>query len=293
MASLTDNFTNAVQNQQTSSNAALLDRARSVLKNNANVGEAVVNIFGSFGIAGFRFHIPISEQVKMQSDITDHYIDANTAVQDHIAVKPIEITLNGLVGDYFYSVNELADTLALVTPTLSLVKQFLPRLTDAAKQIKLKRISQKQAKETTKTNITKNTDGSYSFSTGITQTETVGANQFNGMDLLTLFIDLYKLKSAQTRAFLFFQALWQSRALMSVETSWRKYDNMAVTSIMPLRDNNADITDFTITFKQVSIAKTQTDLLKNVAGRLKQQAASVTGKGVNKGTEVKAVNVST
>ncbi len=115
---------------------------KKMFKETVNAGEAIVSILGNTGIAGFKFHVPQSEQIKMESDITDHFMDNNSVLQDHIARKPVTITLNGLQGDFFYSVNRIEDTLALVTPTLSLVKQFLPKLRNATKQLYTKKLLQ-------------------------------------------------------------------------------------------------------------------------------------------------------
>lgn len=249
--------------------------AQSLFKKSVNVGEAVVNILGNFGIAGFRFHVPISEQVTMQNDITDYYVETNSAVQDHIARKPTVITLTGLVGKYFYSVNEIEDMLALVTPTLSLVKQFLPRLTPATQQNKTKKALNEQAKVEQGELIVGGVE--------------VEKRQFNGMDLFKLFQDLYKLKSAQTRAYYFFEALFKSRSILSIETTWQRLDNVIIQNMHAIRDSNADITDFTLTFKQISIAESVSENATNAAGRLAQQQAAVTNKGVDKGEEVNTV----
>lgn len=93
-----------------------LDTAQSKIRNSQqlqdvftksiNIGEAVVSVLSNTGIAGFKFHVPQKEQVKMQSEVTDFYTDTNSAIQDHIALKPVTITLTGLVGEYFYSVNQ-------------------------------------------------------------------------------------------------------------------------------------------------------------------------------------------
>lgn len=249
--------------------------AQSLFKKSVNVGEAVVNILGNFGIAGFRFHVPISEQVTMQNDITDYYVETNSAVQDHIARKPTVITLTGLVGEYFYSVNEIEGMLALVTPTLSLVKQFLPRLTPATQQNKTKKALNEQAKVEQGELIVGGVE--------------VEKRQFNGMDLFKLFQDLYKLKFAQTRAYYFFEALFKSRSILSIETSWQRLDNVIIQNMHAIRDSNADITDFTLTFKQISIAESVSENAANAAGRLAQQQAAVTNKGVDKGEEVNTV----
>lgn len=256
------------------------DYARSLFKENISINEAIVNVLSNTGIAGFKFNVPAREQVEMQSEVTDHYTDINRPIQDHIALRPITITLNGLHGEYFYSVNKIEDTLAKVIPTLSLVKQFLPKLSDVTMNIKAakkalpfyQRVANAQNKE-------------YTFKDKV---ETLW-DELNGFDLFQTMQDIYKLKSSQTRAFLFFEALWKSKARFTVETSWKRYDNMVITSVKPLRDENADITDFTITFKQINRAVTETTNLKGAAGRLSQQLAKTNKKGTDKGKEVPTV----
>ena len=39
------------------------------------------------------------ESVDLQSDITDNWVEDNTTRQDHIALKPIQFTLSGYVGE--------------------------------------------------------------------------------------------------------------------------------------------------------------------------------------------------
>ena len=251
------------------------DFAKSLFKDSVNIGEAVVNVLGNFGIAGFKFHLPETEQITMQNDITDHFIETNSAVQDHIARKPTIVTLSGLQGEYFYSVNEIEDLLATITPTLSLVKQFLPKIAPSTQQNKVQKATQENAVIQENELIVGSVE--------------VQKRQFNAMDLFKLFQDLYKLKSAQTRAYYFFEALFKSRAIMSIETSWRRLDNMVIQNVQAIRDGNADITEFMLTFKQLSITESGVEKKENTAGRLAQQSAPVTNKGVDKGQEVNAV----
>ena len=130
---LADKFYNVVNSKYSKTDMANL--AKSFLKKSLNTGEAVVNILGNTGLAGFKFHIPESELVNLESDITDYYTDSNSVLQDHIARKPIRVTSSGLIGEYFYSIHEIEDMLAKVTPTMSLVKQFLPKFTSGEMQI--------------------------------------------------------------------------------------------------------------------------------------------------------------
>lgn len=264
--------------------------AKSLFKENVNINEAIVNILGNTGIAGFKFNVPQREEVKMQSEVTDHYTDINRPVQDHIALKPITITLNGLHGEYFYSVNKIEDILAQVTPTLSLVKQFLPKISTQVMKVKMR------YQENLKTTLASQSYNNWDGLTGKEQNQLKRTafkdtlmDELNDIDLFQTMQDLYKLKSSQTRAFLFFEALWKSKARFSVETSWKRYDNMVITSVKPLRDENADITDFTLTFKQINRAITETTNLKGAAGRLSQQLAQTNKKGLDKGKEVKTL----
>ncbi len=245
-----------------------------------NVGDAVVQILGQTGIAGFKFHIQEQERIELDSQITTHYVEDNRPVQDHIAHNPVMITVKGLQGEFFYSVNPIEDTLALVVPTMSLVKQFVPKVSDFVKQQKSKKIVDSAGK------AVKTSDGGYALTGSVTNTTTTN---FNAVDLFSIFQDLYKLTSAQTRAYYFFKALYKSKALFSVETSWERYDNMVLKSMIPMRDNSLDISDYTLTFQQINFTQSLVVDLKNKAGRTRQQLAQTQNKGTQKGTYTQTV----
>lgn len=254
--------------------------AQKMWKSTVNAGEAIVNILGATGIAGFKFNVPQTEQVKFENEITDHYVESNYAIQDHIARKPIVITLSGLVGDYFYTVNQIEDMLALITPTITLVKEFIPQITNLVQRQKINFANEQKQK------LLKQDNGSYKVLVNGKEYE----YEFNSMDLFTLFQSLYKLKSPQTRAFIFFEALWKSGARFSVETTWKRYDNMVVQSITPKRDNNADITEFSITCKQMEFVFSKVETIEEYKNRTQLQKASATNKGAVKGEQISMVN---
>ena len=290
--------------------------ATKLLKEGVDAGTAVVNILSATGIAGFKFHVPETEQVQFENEITDHYIETGSAIQDHIAQRPITITLTGLVGDYFYSVNQIEDMLAQVVPTITLVRDFVPEFTNITKQVKNAKYAYESSLNTSvvSESITANVNGSSSTSlisqainanlAGATTPSAIAqavnnyqpkikriinaiTNNVSGEDLFALFQSLYKLKSAQTRAFLFFEGLWKRRISFSVETTWKRYDDMLVEKITPMRDNNADITEFSITLKQVKYAETQTIKQGESANRVEQQKSDIVDKGLEKGENIK------
>lgn len=243
-----------------------------------DVKDAIVSVFTSTGIAGFKFHCPQREQVHMESDITDHYTDINSAVQDHIARKPITITLNGFQGEYYYTVHPIENMVSKVAPIFTLVEVFKPRLDDWTKQIKARR------EELPLIQLQEDGTGTKTYQNKIIEKE------FNAIDLWKIFQNMYKFKSAQTRAFFYFEALWQSEILFSIETSWKRFDNMVIQKVDPIRDNNADITDFAVIFKQIGITTSKSESIEKVAGRLKEQAAQIIKKGIDKGKEVDTLN---
>jgi len=51
------------------------------------------------GVAGFLFDIEGEEIFELRSDITDHYVEDNTTIQDQWGRLPERITLNGYVGE--------------------------------------------------------------------------------------------------------------------------------------------------------------------------------------------------
>lgn len=304
--------------------------ATKLLKEGVEAGNAVVNILAATGIAGFKFHIPETEQVQFENEITDHYIETGSAIQDHIAQRPITITLTGLVGDYFYSVNKIEDMLAQVTPTIELVKQFIPKVSDITKQVKNAKYAYEASQnlsaigEATKaaawggtaqsalsaaisstapgaimsvsqilgssgTSLSAISQAVNNYQPKIKRFVNAITNNVSGEDLFALFQSLYKLKSAQTRAFLFFEGLWKRRITFSVETTWKRYDNMLVEKITPVRDSNADITEFTLTLKQVKYAETKT-IPADAENRVLQQEAEIVDKGFEKGINIKLFN---
>lgn len=51
------------------------------------------------GIAGFLFDIELEQKVELTSDITDHFVENNTAVNDHIGLRPEMVTFQGVVAE--------------------------------------------------------------------------------------------------------------------------------------------------------------------------------------------------
>jgi hypothetical protein len=84
--------------------------------------------------------------------------------------------------------------------------------------------------------------------------------------------------------------MWKSGARFSVETTWKRYDNMVVQSITPKRDNNADITEFTVVCKQIEFVSSKVETIEEYKNRTQLQKAQATNKGAVKGTPISLDN---
>jgi len=230
------------------------------LQNVATLLEQTVNQFivrptgspGLLGISGFLFDIIDDENVDLDSDITDHYVENNTAIQDHIALRPEQFTLKGFVAeltDIFPTVN-----LSILTAVqaLQLIKSFSPDFTTQADQV-------------------------------YEQIEKAASQALQSVSLAENLFDLFNQKNTsatrQQRAYNFFYSMWASRQLCQVETPWNIFLNMAIDRIKIKQDAETKmISDIHITFKKIRQVKTITSNipiadLANFSGRAADMVA--------------------
>lgn len=283
---------------ETGANIPTIQQAQAFLKSQTDIKSAIVSYFDNTGIAGFLFNVPQMEQVKLSNEITDYYSDNNTVFNDHIAHKPVIVTVKGLQGEYFYSVNKLKDMISAVGTTLKVVSQFKPQFSAEQMQLRAKWDNYQEQVRTINESRLLNYDlfnpETYSNLT-LKEKAHLFFDQFttyDGIDLYKLFQALYKLKSAQTRAYLFFETLSYSNKPFTVETRWKRFERMYIQDVTFTGEDTADMTDIQVTFKQMNFANSQVVKI-NAAGRTQQQYWQATNKGIDNGTKVETIqNVS-
>ena len=214
----------------------------------------------------FLFHTKGEEIVTLTSDITDHYVEDNTAINDQVALKPEVFTVNGFIGELnnvtppaLELLKEAADRLATLSPFVPAISSSALRAYNTAFQL---------------------------YQTVDNAVQSI-ANTFDSLVFGT---------SAQTKqqvAFNKFYAWWKrptmrdgngnrlTPQLFEVQTPWCILDDMAIQSIRATQDAETRvITDFEITFKKMRFAQTvTTQKPKSVSGRLKAAAGKVTNLG--------------
>ena len=222
---------------------------------------AFVSVAGAVGVAGFVFDRAKESNVVLTNEITEHYTEDGSPVQDHIARKPEEITLSGYVGEYKHIVSGKPSKLEQVTQKLTTLGSYLPPLSAGAKAIY---------------------KGLQGNNESAMLTEWVGSSASNtintGLDVFKAYKNINMPGNDQQKAFLFFEALRNSNALFTVETPWRTYTDMAIKTLRAFQDEKtADITQFEVTM--VKFRTVETGIIQQAQGRLAGQKAKTTFAG--------------
>jgi len=189
-----------------------------------------------FGLAGFVFDVDGESTTRMSADITDHFTEDNSVINDHMALRPLKITLKNYVGSLVYVQESKIETFAQdAVQKLTILSAALPALSRGATQIKSAY------------------DGAGKFSLGDITSSTL--NQFR--DVYSLVKNLNPANGKQNQAYLYFKSLMESRTIMSYQSPFEFLTDMVVEEIVAVE--NADskyISDFTITLKQIRFAST-------------------------------------
>lgn len=99
-------------------------------------------------IGPFAFDYEGDDNVRQDSEITDHFVEDNTAVQDHIGIKPVIVTLKGSVSEVVFgrSVSTaILSALTSVENALSRVSAYTGSYTPGVTQTLLTAITQTQS----------------------------------------------------------------------------------------------------------------------------------------------------
>lgn len=235
-----------------------------------NASSTLVSVAGTVGIAGFVFDIADDETIELDADITDHYVENGTAVQDHIALRPERVTVRGLVGEYRHIVDGNPTKLQKATKKLTTLASYLPPLSDAASAIyKGLQGKNESAALTALTNSTISNIGN------------------TAMDLYKAYRNVNIPQTEQQKAFIFFEALRNNRSLFTIQTPFRYYTDMAVESLRTTQSGfSRDQSDFEVTFKKMRFVNVEKNKIDNekaetpaADSRLAEQASLKVDKG--------------
>lgn len=214
------------------------------------------------GIAGFLFDIPQETSVSYSAQITDHWLESNTAIQDHVAIEPLKITCTGVVAELVWTKSKVAEYAETILNNLAPIGILSPSLSLQAQES----IAAAEALLNNAQSV-------------LNQAKTL-TGLFDG--------DLAGLNNQQ-KAFIKFENLFLARTSLTVETPFKTYENMLIESFEGTQNEDTTTqSTFSLSFKQISTVSATRNTGKLV-GRIAKQAGPVIEKGTEQGASA-AVN---
>ena len=214
------------------------------------------------------FHYEGEQTVTLESDITDHYVEDNTAIQDQISLKPEKITTHGFIGELNdIAPNSTLSTLQAAANKLVQLSPYTPGLSTSA----LIAYNEAAFLYSSASTLANSAVSTYSSITG-----GGGEAVINGNGL----ISVPDLQTKQQLMFLQFYGYWKNRTLFTVQTPWAVFENMAIVTLRAVQDAETNvITDFELTFKILrfanSVITTEQTYLNSQSPLSAQSAPSV------------------
>ena len=201
-------------------------------------------------IPGLYFDVVMEHSVSIQNQITDNYLENNTAIQDHIAKSPIVVSLRGLSGELVYkppikslkwmytSANKYIQKIFnkdnpmannnLLTDKLTIIPALLPPVDNITQQAK---------------NAVQYVESSVNRYKKIVEVQNF-KQEYRETRLAQIYNDLINLRNSNT--------------LLIVDTPYSSFGDMAIQSITLRQGNQNYITDIELTLKQINYAEVKT-----------------------------------
>lgn len=203
------------------------------------LANAVLKPKDAKGIAGFVFDMADTETLENSSQITDHYMEDGSFLNDHVIDNPIRITLTGFVGELVAKAEDgLAGLIGQASSRLTQVSGFLGQYTPG---------------------MTQTIQGALSA----TETYVQAANTYldRTKNLVDAVAGAAPQPTQQEVAYQTLKALKDGRQLLSVTTPWSYHEDMMIESITPTQSaESTGISSFSVTLKQVRFAEVEVTL---------------------------------
>lgn len=237
----------------------------------------------------FIFHYEGEQSIMCNSDITDHFIEDNTSIQDQIALKPVEITTQGYIGE----LNDVApfglQTLQQVSNSLLLISAYQPDISTTAiiaynEAFQAYQVAQNAAASSVSAWSSISGTGGTAVFTGNQASDLASINQNNIYSPSVLQAFGVSSQNKQQVAFQWWYGAWISRTQFTLQTPWAVFRNMAIKSLHPIQNAETRmITNFEVTFKQIRTASSSILPPQNAIsqGQLASQSSPIQNNGTS------------
>lgn len=195
---------------------------------------ALLSPKGAKGIVGWEFDIPKTEDIRISADITDHYTENNSFLNDHIIIKPIEITLTGYIGELVFRPNPtLINSILAGAVSFSMMANFISNYTPS-QMAKIEKIN----------NIVTANVSNVAL---ITQQTINVVTKLRGEGFQ---------KTKQEIAYTELKSMMIKKQFLTVQTPWQYFDNLVIKELSFSQDESSnDYSDISITLKEIRISE--------------------------------------
>lgn len=219
------------------------------------------------GIGGFWMLATVNESINMNSKIPTAWLEDGSAAQDHIVLDPTTITIDGEVSDIWIERNVAMEAITRTQAQIGTIATYLPTRTQSQVQ-KINAITNDA------TDKIREIERAYE----------------NGKQLAGFFGVSNAEKNIREQFIDHIESIHYGKVLISIETPYRVYDNMALPSIQINRDNQFEALTFKITAQKMRFADVVyadiNEYFKKPGEGTEGKLESASGKGPQKPEEV-------
>lgn len=213
----------------------------------------------------YYFDILKSHRVQLQSQITDYWLENNTAVQDSINLSPLIINLTGLVGEVVYTPPQtftggIIDKLNKLFPSKSgfTLTQKLGTITSLIPTVD---------------NYTQLAKNALNYSELAVSRYKKIYNQIQDWRKGTISNTIPR----QQQIYKQFEKFWVNKTSLIVNTPYGTFENMYIQNVTMEQGETNTVSDIAITLKQLSFSDVEfTNVKKQVLEKYNQQAQAGT-----------------
>lgn len=263
--SLTDSFQSGVQGAQgAASGAGSILHGGDFLNSLTDKGPAFLRPKTVIGIGGFVFDYAGEIGFNRDADVTDHYLEDNSTANDHIGIRPARLMMKGIQSEVFQAPQGgVLGAIAFVQGKLGTLPALLGKYTPQAVQKMTAALTQAQK--------------------AVNQLD---SNISRVKNLVGLFGKANPGNTKQSQAYAFLDGLMTSRQVFLVETPFRIFDNMVITSLGIVQPEQTKYqAEIVITLKELRFVQVKTSSVTNptLAGRAAAQRTPQADNGRTKG----------
>lgn len=255
-----------------------IPQALNLAKIQSSFTQYVLTPINAFGLGGLVFDIEGETSIDLSADITDHYLEDNSTVQDNIAIRPQRITFTGQIGDVVYSrENSSNAVIQKVAQKLTVLTQYLPELAKQSQQVFSSLTASSQ---------------SLSLTSSSRLNTLFSAPTLNNIaNIWAAIQNLNPSNGRQQQVYIYLKALMEQKILISLQTPFEFVTNLAIESITAIQDDTTrSASTFIVTLKKIRVASTQTTAFNKLQYQDKAaiQNEPVQQLGNNQGTDYNA-----